>query len=97
MSKRKHPDAKLTLRQAFEKHYDQSELKLNSKKQFQYVLNRWEELTDNPPIGDIDNEAVKRFKQKLLDRGLAGRTVNGHRNTIRTILNLLGPQGRGYP
>ena len=76
--KRKHPDAKLTLRQAYLKYYDRTELRKATADLHRFILNRWEKSTNNPSIGKIDNALLVQFKQTLLDEGLAARTVNSY-------------------
>ena len=73
---RKHPDAKLTLREAYEKHYDVTELAHSTVKWYRYVLNKWESVTDNPPIGEISNDTLAEFKKRCLDNGLGGMSIN---------------------
>lgn len=92
-----HPDAGLTLTEAYEKHYDKSDLTPNTAGKYKHELRRWERLTENPPVGEITNETLAAFRQAALDDGLTPRTVNSTWSTIRSILRRLGPIFTGNP
>lgn len=92
-----HPDASLTLRQAFEKHYDKSDLAPASLKMHHFALKAWERLTDNPPVGEIDNAVVAAFRQAAVESGYVARTVNSFWGRLRAILRRLGPPVTGNP
>jgi hypothetical protein len=59
-----HPDASLTLRQAFDKHYKTEYLRVCSVRQMEYAIAAWEPLTDlaepheNNPLRDSASSAA---------------------------------------
>ena len=97
MTKRKHPDTKLTLREFYEKHYDNSDLAHATVKWHRYVLNKWEAMTDNPPIGKIDDETLIGFKKSCLEGGSTAKTINQYWTLVRSVLRRAGPQFTGNP
>lgn len=92
-----HPDASLTLREAYERHYDKSELCKGSLRKMHYAIAAWEKLTTNPPIGEITNATAAGFRQAAIDHGYHPRTVNGYWGSVRSILRLMGPVVTGNP
>jgi len=63
------PDLKLTLREAYGKHYDTSELSRDTKVTHDFSMRAWERLTRNLPIGEIDNTVVADFRAAMLAEG----------------------------
>ncbi|GAB4135583.1 MAG: hypothetical protein Tsb009_01960 [Planctomycetaceae bacterium] len=92
-----HPDSKLRLRQAFEKHYDFSELKAGTIAHMNAALKYWATVTENPPVGEITDETMAKFRAGGEDYGIVNRTVNGYWRSIRAILRRLGPAFTGNP
>lgn len=92
-----HPDAKLTLREAFDKHYDTTELRKSSVDTIEYLLRRWERFTRNPPVGKIDNATVADFREACIRHGHSPATVNGCWTWLRAIFRRLGPVTDGNP
>jgi integrase len=92
-----HPDLLLTIREAFEKHYDQSELSPNSRDKMKWEISRWERFMGAITVGEIDNLALDRYRKAASDAGLAPRTVNSGWQTIRSILRCLASPIQGNP
>jgi integrase len=90
-------DAKLTLPEAFEKHYDQSELMPNTLEKYRDHLKKWVMHTGNPAIGSIEDVTFDRFKKALVDSGLAPASVNSAIKSIRAMLRRLGPRDARNP
>ena len=97
MKTKKHPDAKLTLREAYEKHYDKSELASGSLSTFQAMLRRWEQHTDNPPVGDADDTTMRQFKDGLCAGNLAPASINNYLRHARCVFRRLAPPFTGNP
>lgn len=96
MARKTHPDARLTLRECFEKYYDTSELSPNTMGKMRYALNAWERLTDDLPVGLIDDSVAANFRTAALTE-LSGITVNATWNTLRSIFRFIGPRESGNP
>ncbi|MFV0443871.1 MAG: tyrosine-type recombinase/integrase [Planctomycetaceae bacterium] len=92
-----HPDATLTMREAFEKHYDKSELSEATINLYRFGFVVWEKLTSNPPVGSITNETMAAFRQAALDRGYSPASVNTNWQRYRAILRRCGPPYTGNP
>jgi integrase len=85
-----HPDAQLTLREAFSKHYETEHLARSSLKQIRYTLTAWERLTANPPVAEITAATIEQFKKATLEKDdVAPRTYNSRWTNIRAILRRL--------
>lgn len=65
--------------------------------EYEGTLRVWEELTGNPPLREITNQTLDRFKNALLDQELAPATVNKRLRTLRVIFRRLGPQETRNP
>lgn len=87
----------ITLREAFESHYDTSELAPRSVEKYRHVLNAWERHTGDPHVDAIDDEAAEQFRASCLSAELKPATINTQWGDIRAILNRLGPRERGNP
>ncbi len=88
-----HPDSQLTLRQAFEVHYDKSELRRTSIEQMRLSLKCWELATGNLPIGECTNETAAKFRAWCLDvRRIGPVTINHYWASCRAIFRRVGPQ-----
>lgn len=87
----------MTLRQAFDQHYEKADLRPTSRKLFGYILRTWERLTDDPLVEKITNGTVAAFRQAMLDDGYDPRTIAGYWNRIRSILRRIGPPVTGNP
>ena len=88
----------ITLRQAFEQHYDQSDLAIGTIKKYGFELNRWERyVPQNPPIDQITDETFAEFRKAALDDGMAPATVNMSRAAYRAILRRVGPRETKNP
>lgn len=97
MSKKPHPDSKLTVRQCFERHYDKSDLQPRTVKKYHWDLLRWERMTCNPPIGDIDNDLMTKYRADCLAKGYRPETVNSNWANLKAILRLMAPPALGNP
>jgi len=89
---KKHPDRKLTLRQAFEKHKAGDEVSNATKRKIRHDCNKWESMSGNPPIGEITTETLAEFRQKCIDSGLSPSSINSCWSTIKVILRRCAPQ-----
>jgi integrase len=93
------PDAALTLRAAFDKHYERDRLSASTLQQFYITLRKWEALTDDPPVGSITNAILDRFKSDVLSvEANRPATFNSRWRNIRAILRRLAsdtPNGVG--
>ena len=92
---RKHPDAKLTLREAYEKHYRKPSK--TTCVTYEAQLKLWERFSGNPPVGKITNETMEDFRLAALEAGKTGNTVNSTRTCVRAILRRVGPAVTGNP
>lgn len=63
--------------------------------EYRLVLNRWQQLTSDPPLDKISGADVARFYQALLDLGLSENTVRKHARHLQPILDAAGPPTRG--
>jgi integrase len=99
MMAKKHPDQKLTLREAYEKYYDRSEFSAGSHSTFKATLRRWEMHTSNPPVGDATDATMEEFKAGLLavEPKLSAVTVNGYLKHVRCIFRKIAPPFTGNP
>lgn len=93
---RKHPDANLTLRQAFDRHYDKSEVGPKAMIAYQAAFKAWARLTGDPPICEIDLETIAAFRTAAL-KEFAPATVRGYWTGIRAVLRRVGPAVTGNP
>lgn len=93
------PDDTLTLRQAFDEFVapDVNTLAPATIAGYDGALRRWEKITDNPPVGEIDNRAFARFRDALSEQGLAPATVNSQLRYLRRILRRIGPPDSRNP
>lgn len=96
---KKHPDAKLTLKQAFEKYKrpdlaDASRLTLIN---YRNSIRRWEELSGNPPIGKIDNTLLAQLREQQIEAGVSPSTINTRWRCWKAILRRCGPPETGNP
>ncbi len=82
----------LTLREAYFLFYDRSELAQGTLDRHDAELMRWEVLTTDPTVSEIDEAALLEFRQALVDRGLSPFTVNATLRSLKAILRRLGPQ-----
>ncbi|WLD10862.1 tyrosine-type recombinase/integrase [Planctellipticum variicoloris] len=89
--------ARLTLRQFYDAFYDKSDLEEGSKGRAHYEILRWERLTENPPIEDIDNQTVERFRFEMLEHEYAPSTISSTWTGLRAILRLACPEQLGNP
>lgn len=87
----------LTLREAYERFYDRTDLSKASVRGDGYFLNYWEHATDNPPVGEITNQTLTAFKAAMLESGKSPASVNSVLKCARKILRVMGPQGLGNP
>ena len=87
----------LTLREAFEAHYDKSELAPRTVTKYRHVLSAWERHTDDPPVSLIDDDVVAGFRESCLAAELSPATINGLWGDIRAILNRLAQKTKGNP
>lgn len=87
----------ITLRQAFDLHYDKSALCRGSRNLYGDCLKVWERTTNDPPIREITNETLAVFRDAALKAGLAPSTVNGVWRKLRAILRRVGPPVTGNP
>ena len=92
-----HADAKLSLRECYDKHYDKSELSPATIGGYDFALRLWERLTGNPPVGTITNETLATFRAKSIEHGHAPATTNRIWTSIRAMLYRIGPKERGNP
>ena len=95
--KRSSKASAITLRQAYDRHYDRSVQCRGSQQLTGYCLTIWERLTTDPPISEIANETVAAFREAALKAGYAPRTVNGVWHKLRAILRRVGPPVTGNP
>lgn len=91
-----HPDATLTLRQAFDRHYFKDELSPGSVRIYGYLLTTWERLSGNPAIGSIDDAMMADVRQAALDK-YAPDSIAKLWQTVRAILRRVGPRETGNP
>lgn len=92
------PDAALTLREAFEKHYDKEDLSPSTLKLCRYVLNSWEAFVpENPPVSAITNETLTTFRDAAKAAGLGPVTINSYWRQLRSYLRRIGPPVTGNP
>ena len=85
MKTKQHPDRKLTLREFARIYYfSEKQLANSTVKSFRHSLNRWERLTDDPPIEDIDNLVVISFTKACDD--LRPASINQHRQNVKILL-----------
>lgn len=67
------------------------------------TLSNWERLTDDPPVGAIDDQTLARFRDAFLTDRSSGRggrsraTVARNLRQLKTIFRLLGPRGDRNP
>lgn len=87
----------MTLREAFDLHYDKSELASSTLKTYHCALLSWERYSDDPPIDQITNETVAAWRQKMLDTDYRPASINGFWRNLRAIFRRLGPQVTGCP
>ncbi len=83
----------LTLREAFDK-YLSSDVRMRTKgtqEGYRGSLRKREAMTCNPSVGAIDDATVTKFRDALIDRGLAPSTVRGQFSYLNAILNRLSP------
>lgn len=99
-----HPDAQLTLRQAWEKYHRSPDQSARYQQNMRTTLSHWERCTDNPPIGEIDNAVMARFRAAFLSSPLPSRgqlpspaTYNKTAAEIGAVMSLLGPQAWRNP
>lgn len=92
-----HPDRQLTLREAYGRHYDKSELSPRTAAKIGYELKAWEKFSGDPPIGQIDDATAAEFRATMLKSGLSPRTINSTWGTVRMILRFVGPRETGNP
>jgi integrase len=97
-----------TLREAFEVHVlpRLDERSPATLVEYWTTLAHWERLTENGPVGWIDREAVKRFRQRLVDETCrhgrrkfqrSSATVNKIMRTLRAMIAPLWPADRHNP
>lgn len=91
-----HPDSDLTLREAFEKHYDKSDLSPDGLRTIHDALLRWERFTDNPAVGNVNNETISEFRRAMLERPYAPSTVRSTWMRVRPIFRRLAPDAAGF-
>jgi integrase len=99
------PNGETTLSRFFEEWYLPQRLfdaKPSTILVYRVTVKVWRLLTGDPPIGAITAETVARFRDaRLKMRGLkphlrlATNTVRSNLQTIQTLLDKLGPPGRG--
>lgn len=94
---KRQPDAKLTLRENYEKHYDTSELKPTTVSQFRFQLTRWEKFSGNPAVVKIDNELLHAYRQACIEAGYAAASINKGWTMLRAILRRIEPNQTGNP
>lgn len=92
-----HPDATLTLRETFEKHYDKTELRKATLVTYRAALVNWEKHTDNPPVNEVVNQTMDGFKKAAIEAGLKPASVNNYWRHIRAIFRRLAPAFTGNP
>lgn len=95
-----HEDSRLTLREAYEKHYVphlEETATDRTSEEYRHCVNRWEKFTDNPPIGEIDNACAKAFQSACQRAELRPETINKTWTHLRTILRRLGPSETRNP
>jgi integrase len=91
------PAARITLRQAFERHYDKTDLCKGRIGTYRRYLKLWERFTGDPVIGAVDNEIVATFRAAAIEAGYSGHTVNGCWRCFRAIFRRVGPPVTGNP
>jgi integrase len=87
----------ITLREAFDAHYDKSELRQRTVQKYGHGLNAWERHTPNPPVDVINDEAAEAFRSACLEIDHSPATINSRWGDIRAMLNRLGPRVHGNP
>ena len=93
---KKHPDLKLTLREAYEKNYRKPKSP-ETRRLYNCQLKFWEKISDDPPIGKITTETFEDFKEAALALGYSPYTIATTRTLIRAILRRMGPAVTGNP
>lgn len=96
-----HEDRGLTIREAFEKHYvphlAETDAADKTLEAYQHCINCWEKFTQNPPVGEIDDERAKAFQDACRQAGHRPQTINKTWGHLRAILRRLGPQETRNP
>jgi len=87
-----------TLRQAFEIHFAPSLVGKTPATKYEYLraLEKWEELTVNPQIGEIDDLICECFRRAAMEDSIedySAATVNKWQRHLAAIINRLGPKG----
>lgn len=90
------PNPNLTLRNAYLKYYDLSELKPRTVEAYSNALDHWELMTGDPDIHSISNITLLQFKAAFL-RQYSPATFNKVRAHLLAILNRLGPKQKHNP
>lgn len=64
---------------------------------YRTALNHWEARTSNPPVGEITNDVLRKFKQSFLKEKYSPETIKKTWRHIRPILRRVGPPVQGNP
>lgn len=94
---KKHPDRKLTVRQAYEKYKAADEVSRSTTRKYNYDLRRWEKLSGNPIIGEITNATLAEFRAAAIAAGLSPSSINTTWRTLKAILRRIARQETGNP
>lgn len=89
--------ARVTLRDAFERYYDTSELKPRTIEKYRHLMNAWERHTCNPPVAEINDAVVDGFRKSCLATKLAPATINTQWSDIRAVLRRLSTKDSHNP
>lgn len=89
------PRRRLTLRECFEA-YCVPELVADGRRpqtflQYRSMLAAWERLTDNPGVGELDDQAIECWRQAR-GKEVSDATVDKDARMMRRIFNLIGPR-----
>lgn len=69
---------------------------------YESTIRIWEQLSGNPPVGQIDDQVLHGFKMRLQQRTWRGKpvsksTIKKHLGNLRAILRRCGPPGYRNP
>lgn len=87
--------ARLTLREAFERHLLPDILACDARgtlQAYRGAINHWERHLGAIPVSALSNALMAQFRDQLLARGLAPATVNKIWRHCRSILRRIGPR-----
>ena len=98
-------DGERTLRSFYHDYYEPvclANVRERSKENFRQCIRRWAHITNDPPLAEITNVVMSRFKDALSKcRGkephmpISSTTVAKHIRHIQAIVDKAGPSGRG--